>query len=73
MALVCFGFLFLDDAVIMGRTILALGILMAANEGLKLRAALAGAKHGYHKLRLAVALAFVALVFVGFFFSPTTR
>jgi len=71
-ALVFFGFLFLDDAVIMGRTILVLGILMAANEVLKLHAALAGSKRGYHKLHLAVAVAFVTLVFFGFF-SPATR
>lgn len=72
-ALMSFGFIFLDDAVIMGPTILTLGILIAANEALKLRAKFAGAKHGYQRLRLAVALVFVALVFFGFFFSPAAQ
>ena len=36
-ALVAFGIIFFDDAVIMGHTILLLGLLSAANEVLKFR------------------------------------
>jgi hypothetical protein len=65
-ALIAFGVIFFDDAVIMGRTILALGILSAANEGLKLRG-LRGGLHGSHrKVRLALAVAYVVLVLIGF-------
>jgi len=63
-ALIAFGVLFFDDAVIMGRTILALGILSAANEGLKLRAQ--GSAGGYVRVRLLLAVAYVALVLAGF-------
>jgi hypothetical protein len=72
-ALVFFGLIFFDDAVIMGPTILTLGLLMAGNEALKLHAASAGAKHGHQKLRLILALAFVALVLCGFFFSASRQ
>ena len=45
-ALIAFGVLFFHGAGIMGRTILALGILSAVNEGLKLRASCAGSNGG---------------------------
>jgi hypothetical protein len=55
----------------MGRTILALGILASANEVLKLHAWRAGAAAIYRRIRLALALAYVALVFIGFVFPPS--
>jgi hypothetical protein len=70
-ALIAFGIMFFDDAVIMGHTILALGILSAANEGLKLRARHAGSDGGYRRVRLVLALAYVALVLIGFLSPPS--
>ena len=69
-ALLAFGVLFLDDAVIMGRTIFALGVLAIVNEGLKLHAWRAGAGGRYRRIRLALALAYVMLVCIGFLFPP---
>jgi ABC-type tungstate transport system substrate-binding protein len=70
-ALVSFGLMFLDDAVIMGHTLLTLGLLIVVNEALKLHASFTRAAHGHEKLRLAVAIVFVALVVYGFVFpSP---
>lgn len=71
-ALVAFGLIFLDDTVIMGRTILALGVLSAANEALKLRGQRTGVKGGYREVRMALAVAYVALVVVGFLFPPSS-
>lgn len=62
-ALIAFGVIFFDDSVIMGRTILALGVLSAANEALKLRG-------GHRRVRLGLALAYAALVLAGFLFPP---
>lgn len=70
-ALIAFGVIFFDDSVIMGRTILALGLLSAANEGLKLRAKRCGPSGGYARLRLILAVAYVALVLHGFLFHPS--
>ena len=69
-ALVAFGIIFLDDSVVMGRTILALGILGAANEGLKLHARWSGISGEHRRIRLALAIAYVILVLAGFFFPP---
>lgn len=66
-ALIAFGVIFFDDAVIMGRTILALGVLSAANEGLKLRGLHSGPHGSHRKVRLALAVAYVVLVLIGFF------
>lgn len=63
-ALIAFGVIFFDDAVIMGRTILGLGLLSAANELLKLRAS--RSRPNYRGLRLLLAFAYVALVLIGF-------
>jgi len=71
-ALIAFGLMFLNDAVIMGKTILALGVLSAANEGLKLYARHAGSILRYSRVRMLVAVAYVALVLVGFLFPPGT-
>ena len=71
-ALIAFGLIFLNDAVIMGRTILALGILSAANEALKLRGQRKGLTGGYRHVRLLVAVAYVALVLIGFLFPPSS-
>ena len=71
-ALVAFGLMFLNDAVIMGKTILALGLLSAANEGLKLYARRGGSTLRYSRVRMLVAVAYVALVLVGFLFPPGT-
>ena len=68
-ALVAFGVIFFDDAVIMGHTILCLGLLSAGNELLKLRAARLGAE--YRGLRLLLAFAYVALVLSGFLAAPS--
>jgi hypothetical protein len=69
--LIAFGVIFFDDAVIMGRTILTLGILSATNEGLKLLALRAGSDGGYRRVRLVLAIAYVALVLIGFLFPPS--
>ena len=70
-ALIAFGVIFFDDAVIMGRTILSLGILSATNEGLKLCARHAGSDGGYRRVRLVLAVAYVVLVLIGFLFPPS--
>jgi Zn-dependent membrane protease YugP len=73
-ALVAFGIIFFDDAVIMGRTILTLGVLSGANEALKLRAVRVwsgGACQRVRRVRLAIAIAYVALVLIGFLFPPS--
>ena len=70
-ALIAFGVIFFDDASIMGRTILALGILSAANEGLKLRAVRRASNTGYRWVRLSLAVAYVSLVLIGFLFPPS--
>jgi hypothetical protein len=64
-ALIAFGVIFFNDASIMGRTILALGILSAANEALKLRAVRTVSKTSY-RVRLWLAVAYVSLVLIGF-------
>jgi len=69
-ALIAFGVIFFDDSVIMGRTILALGVLSAANEALKLRARRSGSRGGYGWIRLALAVAYAGLMLIGFLF-PT--
>jgi hypothetical protein len=63
-ALVFFGMIFFDDPEIMGRTILALGVLSATNEALKLRSARSGADYG--RFRLALAMTYLVLVVFGF-------
>jgi len=55
----------------MGRTILTLGILSAANEGLKPIALRAGSDGGYRRVRSVLAVAYVALVLFGFLFPPS--
>jgi len=70
-ALITFGVIFFDDAVVMGRTILTLGILSAANELLKLRARRTAPTGAYRRLRLVVAGAYVVLVLAGFLFPPS--
>jgi hypothetical protein len=55
----------------MGRTILALGILSAANEVLKLRAMRAVSKAAYTRVRLLLAVVYVFLVSIGFL-NPTS-
>lgn len=62
-ALIAFGVIFFDDSVIMGRTILALGVLSAANEALKLRG-------GHGRVRLALAIAYAVLALTGFLLAP---
>jgi hypothetical protein len=68
-ALIAFGIIFFDDAVIMGRTILSLGVLSAGNELLKVRAARSRAE--YRGLRLILAFAYVGLVLIGFLSGPS--
>ena len=69
-ALVAFGVIYLDDAVIMGRTILGLGLLSAANEALKLLALRTG--NDYRLLRLGLAFAYLGLVLIGFLSPPAS-
>lgn len=69
-ALIAFGIIFFDDAVIMGRTILGLGALIAGNELLKLRSARTGGD--YRRVRLLLALVYLGLVLTGFI-SPPSR
>ena len=61
-ALIGLGIVFFDDAIAIGRAVLALGLLSAANAGLRLRAVSEGAQSRYRRLRLALAIAYVALV-----------
>jgi len=70
-ALIAFGVIFFDDAVIMGRTILALGVLCAANEGLKLRAVRNGTDRRCARVRLVLGITYLALVLIGFLFPPS--
>jgi hypothetical protein len=63
-ALIAFGIIFFDDGVIMGRTILMLGLLSAGNEALKMYSAKSGADA--RRLRLALAVAYVGLMLAGF-------
>jgi hypothetical protein len=70
-ALIIFGVIFFDDANIMGRTILALGILSAANEVLKLRAMRAVSNAAYTRVRLLLAVVYVVLVLIGFLNPPS--
>lgn len=69
-SLIAFGIIYFDDAVIMGRTILTLGILSAGNEALKLMAARSGGDYGH--VRLGLALAYVGLVLIGFLSPPAS-
>ena len=69
-SLVAFGIVYFDDAAIMGRTILALGLLSGGNEALKLRAARSGGD--YRRLRLGLAIAYLGLVLIGFFSPPAS-
>ena len=70
-ALIAFGVIFFDDASIMGRTILALGFLSAANEVLKLRSIRKISSTGFGWVRLSVAVVYVLLVLIGFLFPPS--
>ena len=67
-ALITFGIMFFDDAVIMGHTILLLGVLSAANEALKFRATRRGGD--FRRVRLGLALAYFGLVLIGFLSPP---
>ncbi len=67
-SLVAFGIIFFNDAVIMGRTILVLGLLSITNEALKWRAARSGSD--YRRLRLVLGLTYLAFVLSGFFAGP---
>ena len=69
-ALIAFGIVYFDDAAIMGRTILALGVLSAGNEALKLWAV--RSQGDYRRLRLGLALAYLALVLIGFLSPPAS-
>ena len=71
-ALIAFGIIFFDDAAIMGRTLLMLGIIGAANEALKLGESRSESKAIYRKVRLFLALAYVILVLIGFLFPPAS-
>jgi len=70
-ALIAFGVIFFDDASIMGRTILALGVLSAANEGLKFLSIRTVPNSSYGWIRLSLALVYVLLVLTGFLFPPS--
>ena len=65
-ALIAFGAVFSSEAIIMGRIILALGILSAASEGLRMRALRTGPTGGNQRFRLMLAVAYVVLVSIGF-------
>lgn len=65
-ALIAFGIMFFDDAVIMGRTILILGLLSAANELLKLLRLGTGSQSHSDRMRLILAVVYVTLVLIGF-------
>ncbi len=70
-ALIAFGVIFFDDAAIMGRTLLVLGVISATNEGLKLRSMRAASNAGYGWVRLLLAVTYVLLVVIAFFFPPS--
>jgi hypothetical protein len=67
-ALIAFGVIFFDDAVIMERTILALGALSATNEALKLRTFRAGSERRYLSVRLVLAVIYAVVVLIGFLY-----
>ncbi len=69
-ALIAFGIIFLNDTVVMGKTILALGLLNASNEGLKWYSRRQAPKGFHHQLRMLVAVAYVTLIVIGFLFPP---
>ncbi len=69
-ALIAFGIIFFDDAAIMGRTILALGVISAVNHFLKRWETHSQASGKYRRARLILAIAYVALVLAGFLFPP---
>ncbi len=65
-ALIAFGIMFFDDAVIMGRTVLLLGLLSAGNELLKLFGLRTGLQSQSYRMRLILAVVYVTLVLIGF-------
>jgi hypothetical protein len=69
-ALIALGILFLDDAIIMGRTILVLGLISATDQVLKWNEILSPMVTRYRRARLMLSIAYVALVLVGFLFPP---
>ena len=69
-ALIAFGIIFFNDAAIMGRTILALGFIGAANEILKRWEIHSEATGRYWWARLILAVAYLILVLTGFLFPP---
>jgi hypothetical protein len=69
-ALITFGVVYVNDAAIMWRTILTLGLLSTANEILKIRASRIGTGTNYARIRLVLAVAYVGLALFGFFFPP---
>jgi hypothetical protein len=69
--LIAFGVIFFDDASIMGRTILVLGLLSAANEALKLRSTRTVSKASYGRVRLSLAVVYVLVVLIGFLFPSS--
>jgi hypothetical protein len=72
-ALVAFGIAFFDDAAIMGRTLLLMGLLCAGNEALKLAERRTGAPGRFRRLRMACAVLYLAFMLIGFLFPPAGR
>jgi hypothetical protein len=68
--LIAFGVIFIDDAVIMGKTIFALGIIAATSRVLKRAEARSQPPDRYRRARLTLAIAYIALLLVGFLFPP---
>lgn len=66
-ALIAFGVVLSSQGIIMGRAVLALGILSAANEGLRLRAQRTSFNSNYERFRLVLAVVYVVLISVGLF------
>jgi hypothetical protein len=71
-ALIAFGIIFFDDAAIMGRTILALGFISAANQVLKPWEIHSQAAGRYRYARLILAIAYVTLMAGGLSLSAWT-
>jgi len=69
-ALIAFGIIFFDDVSMVGRTILVLGLIGAANQVLKRWESHSQVPGTYRRARAIPSIAYVILVLRGFLFPP---
>jgi hypothetical protein len=65
-ALITFGVILSNDAIIIGPAILTLGVLSLTNEVVRLCTARTGLNGGYPKVRWALAIGCIATALIGF-------